>query len=196
MCCAPAAWTEDDAAVRRRVAGKALRAPAGRGHRGRGGKARTGPAAGVRVCRCGRRRRHRPGGRYRTAGGQRGVYGDVRRGRQRGDEVRRGQTGGGRQNAAVLSPQVHRCWGSSLWRTWSRRTAPPPLPPCGRWAATWCCSPATTSARRTPLPGRWASAGSSPRCCPRIRPAWCRSCRPRARRWPWWATASTTPLRW
>ena len=34
--------------------------------------------------------------------------------------------------------------------------------PCGRWAATWCCSPATTSARRTPLPGRWASAGSSP----------------------------------
>ncbi len=60
------------------------------------------------------------------------------------------------------SPQERRCWASSPWRTWSRRTAPPPSPRCGAGLSTWCCSPATTSAPPTPSPGRWAWPGHRP----------------------------------
>jgi len=35
-----------------------------------------------------------------------------------------------------------------------------------------------------------------PRCCRRIRPIKCVSCRPRGGRWSWWGTGSTTPRPW
>jgi Cu+-exporting ATPase len=74
---------------------------------------------------------------------------------------------------------------------------PPPRPCAGsaRWASRSSCSPATAGARPRPSPPRWASTGWWRRCCPGRRQRRSRLSRRRARRWPWWATASTTPRR-
>ena len=50
--------------------------------------------------------------------------------------------------------------------------------------------------RSRPWAGAWGWTISSPRSCPRIRSARWPPSRPRAKRWPWWVTASTTLPLW
>ena len=65
------------------------------------------------------------------------------------------------------------------------------------WDSRWSCSPATTGAPPTPSAESWDSPRSLPRCCPTDKER--QVAAPpgrRARRWLWWATASTTLPLW
>ncbi len=59
------------------------------------------------------------------------------------------------------------------------------------WALRPLWSRAITKGPPRRLQSRWASTGSWPKCCRRIRLKSLKSCRPKAGTWPWWATAST-----